>query len=246
MKEKNTRRKRCCVSASPHTPFGSPVDQGINSAARCFYPQSEKIASGTAAHLQRFTFVGYAIEWLPTRQLECSITSISGRVRNTIERYWAVYILYDLSLSFLLWVFYQQQHCISTTLLYIDYSGLQLIVFPISPSFTLLCTVNQIWRRHWKLSKPPRKNNRKTGKRKKQKKKNKMKRRLPFVNETVGALAIKEEENSLISCRWQRITAGNCQVRFQLVGDASSYYTSVLNSTKNKKIKWFCIFCSVV
>jgi hypothetical protein len=62
MKEKNTRRKRCCVSASPHTPFGSPVDQGINSAARCFYPQSEKIASGTAAHLQRFTFVGYAIE----------------------------------------------------------------------------------------------------------------------------------------------------------------------------------------
>ena len=91
MKEKNTRRKTCCVSGPPHTLFGSPVDQGLNSAARWFYPQSEKIASGTAAHRQRFTFVGYAIEWLPTRQLECSITSISGRVRNTIERYWAVY-----------------------------------------------------------------------------------------------------------------------------------------------------------
>lgn len=200
MKEKNTRRKRCCVSASPHTPFGSPVDQGINSAARCFYPQSEKIASGTAAHLQRFTFVGYAIEWLPTRQLECSITSISGRVRNTIERYWAVYILYDLSLSFLLWVFYQQQHCISTTLLYIDYSGLQLIVFPISPSFTLLCTVNQIWRRHWKLSKPPRKNNRKTGKRKKQKKKNKMKRRLPFLMKQLERWQSRKKKT-----RWFRV-----------------------------------------
>jgi hypothetical protein len=41
------------------SPPPSLVDQGINSAA---HPQSRKIASGTAAHRQRFTFVGYAIE----------------------------------------------------------------------------------------------------------------------------------------------------------------------------------------